>query len=80
MIGSIGATGGIVSPIFSRWMKDLTGGFYELPGSMGLLLPAMRLRHSTLRQSARAAKGIARIASKRWRKVSNTFMQTIVQH
>jgi hypothetical protein len=48
MIGSIGATGGIVSPIFSRWMKDL--------------------------------KGIARIASKRWRKVLNTFMQTIVQH
>jgi hypothetical protein len=56
MIGSIGATGDIVSPIFNRWMKDLTGGFYELRGSMGLL-PAMRLRHSTLRQSTRAARG-----------------------
>jgi sugar phosphate permease len=38
LISSIGATGGIVSPIFIGWMKDWTGSFYGSLGSMGLLL------------------------------------------
>lgn len=51
LISSIGATGGIVSPIFIGWMKDLTGSFYESLGSMGLLLViAMGLLYVTLRQ------------------------------
>jgi sugar phosphate permease len=38
LISSIGAAGGIVSPIFIGWMKDWTGSFYGSLGSMGLLL------------------------------------------
>jgi sugar phosphate permease len=59
LISSIGATGGIVSPIFIGWMKDLTGSFYESLGSMGLLLVlAMALLHVTLRQPT-VAGGLA---------------------
>lgn len=51
LISSIGATGGIVSPILIGWMKDLTGSFYESLGTMGLLLVlAMGLLYVTLRQ------------------------------
>lgn len=38
LISSIGALGGVVSPIYIGWMKDLTGSFYGALGSLGLLL------------------------------------------
>ncbi len=57
LISSIGATGGVVSPIYIGWMKDLTGSFYESLGSMGLLLVlAMGVLHLTLRQRAPASE------------------------
>jgi hypothetical protein len=31
-------SGGVVSPIYIGWMKDLTGSFYGALGSLGLLL------------------------------------------
>jgi sugar phosphate permease len=37
-ISSVGALGGVVSPIYIGWMKDLTGSFYGALGSLGLLL------------------------------------------
>ncbi len=38
LISSIGALGGVVSPIYIGWMKDLTGSFYGALGSLGLVL------------------------------------------
>ena len=38
LISSIGAAGGVVSPIYIGWMKDVTGSFYGALGSLGLLL------------------------------------------
>jgi sugar phosphate permease len=56
LISSIGATGGIVSPIFIGWMKDLTGSFYESLGSMGILLVlAMGLLHFVSRPDTHQA-------------------------
>jgi sugar phosphate permease len=49
LISSVGATGGVISPIFVGWMKDLTGSLYESLGSMGLLLVlAMGVLYLTL--------------------------------
>jgi sugar phosphate permease len=60
LISSIGATGGIVSPIFIGWMKDLTGSFYESLGSMGVLLVlAMGLLYFVSRPDAQPAYAAA---------------------
>jgi sugar phosphate permease len=60
LISSIGATGGIVSPIFIGWMKDLTGSFYESLGSMGgLLVLAMGLLYFVSQHQPQAASVVA---------------------
>lgn len=62
-ISSIGALGGVVSPIYIGWMKDLTGGFYGALGSLGLLLIlGMGMLYACLRdtRSARSLMTVCR--------------------
>jgi sugar phosphate permease len=54
-ISSVGALGGVVSPIYIGWMKDLTGSFYGALGSLGLLLLlGMVVLYACLRDAAPA--------------------------
>jgi sugar phosphate permease len=50
LISSIGATGGVVSPIYIGWMKDMTGSYFGALGSIGgLLIIGMVVLHSCFR-------------------------------
>jgi nitrate/nitrite transporter NarK len=54
-ISSVGALGGVVSPIYISWMKDLTGSFYGALGSLGLpLMLGMVVLYACLRETAPA--------------------------
>ncbi len=65
-ISSIGATGGVFSPIYVGWMKDLTGSFYGSLGSLGLFLVlGMGLLYLTLRRPPATVPHIVGIAPKR---------------
>lgn len=56
LISSVGALGGVVSPVYVGWMKDFTGSYYGSLGSLGVLLIAgMGLLYLCLPTNGRGA-------------------------
>jgi nitrate/nitrite transporter NarK len=57
LISSIGSAGGVVSPLYIGWMKELTNSFYGALGSLGaLLMIAMVVLYACFRSSDRPAR------------------------
>jgi sugar phosphate permease len=57
LISSIGSAGGVVSPLYIGWMKELTNSFYGALGSLGaLLMIAMVVLYACFRNSDRPAR------------------------
>ena len=59
LISSVGAIGGVVSPIFVGMAKDMTGSFYGALGSLGVfLIASMPLLYACLRTKVPAVDAI----------------------